>query len=71
MVVKKDKVPDGENINQEREKQPVTYTKEQILVSEKYKSRRDLVNAILLDGKRYTTEVVDKKIEAFMKGTVK
>lgn len=48
-----------------------TYTKEQLLESEKYANKRDLLSA-LLDGKRkYSLSEVDKQIEKYMKGTVK
>ena len=47
------------------------FTKYQITNSKKYKSRRDLLNAILDDDKQYTTNEVDKLIDTFMKGEVK
>lgn len=50
---------------------PLTFSKEQILESAKYSNRRDLINALLVDGESYTFETVDKKIEDFMKGKVK
>lgn len=47
------------------------FGKEQILASAKYRSRRDLINA-LLDGRgTYTLAEVDRMIESFMKGKVK
>lgn len=53
------------------EKKPKnTYTKEQILASEKYVKRRDLVNALLDDDKEYTTTEVDTMMEKFLKGKV-
>lgn len=47
------------------------FGKEQILASARYANRRDLVDALLENGKKYTTKDIDKKIEEFMKGTVK
>lgn len=47
-----------------------TYTKDQILASEKYVKRRDLINALLDDGKEYTIEEVDKMMQKFLKGKV-
>ena len=47
------------------------FSKEQLLSSKKYANRRDLVDALLEDGKEYATDDVDKKIESFMKGKVK
>lgn len=47
-----------------------TYTKDQILMSEKYAKRRDLVNALLEDDKEYTIAEVDEMMEKFLKGKV-
>ena len=44
-----------------------THSKEQLLRSQ----RRDLLGALLEDGKWYTLEEVDTAIENFMKGKVK
>ena len=46
------------------------YTKEQILQSEKYKNRVDLLGAILSDTKQYTLNQVENEIEKFMKRKV-
>ena len=48
----------------------VSYTKEQILASNKYKNRRDAVGVVLADGKSYTLDQVDSLLEKFMKGKV-
>lgn len=45
-----------------------TYTKEQILKSNIYKYRRDLVGALLEDGKSYEIKEVDNMIENYLKG---
>lgn len=50
---------------------PASFTKEQILSSEQYKSRRDLLSAVLEEGKEYSMEDINKAIEKFMKGRVK
>ncbi len=47
------------------------HTKKQLLSSEKYASRRDVLSALLEDGKSYTTAQVDALIEKFMKGKVR
>jgi vacuolar-type H+-ATPase subunit E/Vma4 len=52
-------------------KQEVLFTKEQILASKKYSNRRDVLGAILTDGKTYVLEQVDSLLEKFMKGKVK
>ena len=46
------------------------FSKEQILASDRYANRRDLVDA-LLENKSYTLETVDNLIEKYMKGQVK
>ena len=47
------------------------YTREQVMSSQRYANRRDLVSVLLEDGKQYTLAEVDEKIEAFKKGKVK
>lgn len=44
------------------------FSKEDLVKSKKYQHRRDLLNAILEDDKKYTIQEVDSKIEKFMKG---
>jgi hypothetical protein len=46
------------------------FTKGQILNSAKYKHRRDLVDALLKDEKKYTMKSVDGLIDNFLKGQV-
>jgi hypothetical protein len=46
------------------------FSKEQILASEKYANRRDLVDALLDESKKYTMEAVQKLIDGYMKGKV-
>ena len=53
------------------DKTEVLFTKEQVLDSKKYSNRRDVLGAILVDGKTYTQEQVDSLLEKFMKGKVK
>ncbi len=48
-----------------------THSKEQLLRAQRYAKRRDLLGALLEDGKRYTLEEVDTAIEKYMKGKVK
>lgn len=49
----------------------VVFSKEQIVNSKKYANRRDLLGALLENGKKYTFEQVDAIIDKFMKGKVK
>ncbi len=53
------------------EKAEEMFSKAQIIGSKKYFTRRDLLNAILEDGREYTLSEVDKKIDSFMKKVVK
>lgn len=52
-------------------KKQTEYSKEQLLQSNRYKNRQDLLNVLLEDGKYYSISTVDKLIENFMKGKVK
>lgn len=47
-----------------------TFNKTAILKSEKYASYRDLLTVLLDENEEYTLEVVDAKINDFMKGEV-
>ncbi len=51
--------------------QVAQFTKEQLLKSQTYQERRDLVNALLDDSKKYTKEQVDTMIGEYLKGQVK
>ncbi len=52
-------------------KQEMMFSKEQILASNKYANRRDILGAILSDDDTYTFEKVDSLLDKFMKGKVK
>lgn len=43
------------------------YTKQDLLASKKYKNKRDLLNALLVDNKEYSLKEVDKIINNFLK----
>ena len=47
------------------------FSKEQLLMSERFKDRRDIADALLDDGVLYTVKDVELKIENYMKGKVK
>lgn len=68
-VVKLGKKIVKENETKEK-KSELRFSKEQIAASSKYRSRKDLVNALLENGKTYTIEEVDIMIDKFMKGKV-
>ena len=46
-------------------------TKAQLVASKRYAEKQDLINALLEDGKTYTTDAVDALIEKYLKGTVR
>lgn len=47
------------------------FSKAQLLSSERFGSRRDIVSALLEEDKKYTAEAVEEMIDKYMKGTVK
>jgi len=47
------------------------FSKEQLLMSERFRNRRDIADALLDDGVLYTVKDVEQKIENYMKGKVK
>lgn len=47
------------------------FTRQQLLSSARYRNRRDLVSALLEDGRKYTLKEADQVIDRFMKGKVK
>ena len=47
------------------------FDKQQILKSEKYSNRRDLLNVLLKDNQQYSHEEITALIDEFMKGKVK
>nr|DAM47017.1 MAG TPA: hypothetical protein [Caudoviricetes sp.] len=46
------------------------FTKEQLIDSDRFNARKDLVSTILSDGEEYTIEFVEEQIEKYMKGQV-
>lgn len=47
--------------------EPIRFAKDQILSSEEYANRRDLLSALLDDGKEYTKDEVNKLMNGFLK----
>lgn len=47
------------------------FSKNQIISSEKFKNRRDILNVLLEDDKTYTNEEILEVLENKMKGKVK
>lgn len=50
--------------------QETRYSKQQLVLSKKYSSNRDLLQAILEDEKKYTLKEVENKVEEFKKRRV-
>lgn len=46
------------------------FSKEQLLSAERFRGRRDLLNAILSSDKKYTIETAEQEINKYMKGKV-
>ena len=46
------------------------FSKEQLIRSDRFANRRDLLGALLKDGKLYSIEEVETAIEHYMKGEV-
>lgn len=55
---------------EKEEKQTSKFSKAQILSSKQYAERKDLLEAILEDGKEYSKKEVEQQIQKFMKGKV-
>ncbi len=47
------------------------FTKGQFLESRRFMGRRDIINALLEDGKEYTVSAVEEEIGNYMKGKVR
>lgn len=47
------------------------FTRGQVLSSARYRNRKDVVSALLEDGRMYTIAEVDQMVDEFMKGKVK
>lgn len=58
----------AKKIEKEKIAAEVTFTKEQLLKSEKYANRRDVLTALLEDDKTYTLKQVDSLLDKFYKG---
>ena len=54
-----------------KESAETKFVKSQIIGSDKYKNRADLLNVLLEDDKEYTLSDVDKKLENFLDKEVK
>ena len=57
-------------VKKQKPKQENGFTKEQILASEKYSEKRDVLGALLSEKGVYTEEQLSSLIHKFMKGKV-
>lgn len=57
--------------NVENKLEETKFVKSQIISSDKYKNRADLLNVLLEDDKEYTLSEIDKKLEDFLGREVK
>ena len=57
--------------NVENKSEETKFVKSQIISSDKYKNRADLLNVLLEDDKEYTLSEIEKKIEDFLGREVK
>lgn len=46
------------------------FSKEQLIASERFRERRDIMEALLDDVELYTVKAVEEKIKSYMKGRV-
>lgn len=49
----------------------IKYSKEQLIRSDRYMKRRDLLGALLTEGKAYSLEEVENLLNNYLKGKVK
>ena len=55
----------------EQSKTESKFSKEQLLAAERFRGKRDLLNALLSPGESYTVKDAEQKISSYMKGKVK
>lgn len=53
------------------EKSVALFTKEQLLRSETFSKRRDILNAVLKEDEQYSVAAAETAVNKFMKGKVK
>ncbi len=62
-------------IQEEKKKQDgkmeLKFSKEQLLLSERFQERKDIIAALLHDGEQYTIKEAEERMEQYMKGKVK
>ena len=66
-MAEKKKTPDGA----EPAKKENKFSKEQLTGSERFRDRKDVLNALLKEDREYTISEAEQLIEKYMKGKVK
>ena len=61
----------NKSVSSESKKIEHLFSKEQLLATERFQGRKDILNALLSHDDRYTVEIVEQMIEKYMKGQVK
>lgn len=58
-------------MTEKRKIKETRFSKEQLTGSERFRERKDMLNAILDDGRKYAISEVEQQIEKYRKGKVK
>lgn len=61
----------GNMVPKQVEKAENRFSKGQLAASERFRNRRDIVEALLETGETYTVKTVEEKIKNFLKGKVR
>lgn len=54
----------------DEKEETTTFTKQQLLTSKKYAEKKDLLNALLVDGRSYSMAEAEEILNGFLKGKV-
>lgn len=54
-----------------KESEPPVFTKQQLLEASRYREKRDLLQVLLEDGRKYSFLDVEKLMKRYLKGKVK
>ena len=61
----------AETVTANTGKEENKFSKDQLIASERFQERGDILEALLSDRELYTVKAVEEKIEGYMKGKVK
>lgn len=71
MIKVSEKMTEAVKKNEEVKKTEDKFTKAQLLSSQRFNRRRDVLSAVLSDGNTYTVKEAQQLIEKYMKGKVR